>query len=1135
MAEKNKDKQSTVNENINWNTVEDFNDMFDIVDDENDTIEYAEDELNKYYLSGHVNSMVQEDEMIDDDSYDNDINVIEEIQTEAILSQNFSQLSTKAEDEQKSGVINKRQRSSTTISSPDASCKKIKLIVDDADESTATTTMSSTETNEIPIYLSINNKLFVHMAQTITKTTTSISINSIQQLALFIHQAASVRTDREVMKAYLHSVMGTLKQSESHLIEVDRRVWPIHVQSLMLTQHKAATTTACASVTEDQQADCEKHLHQRLIEMNEKIQYHQNQFNEKKNNLIDFTSNIEQTIRSFVQKHGVKPLEMKRNLRIAMTNHDYDSEILRRQYLQEKPNEYQIQVMKHLSEKKRELEKSKRELLEMKYRVFYNKPHSSLDAIETTMPILNDDDRKLKLLNKHEKLIQRKKLDFVAIKIIGAEIKFYQYLRAFDHELAAMWKNHRELVKNKGMSTTLTDLIEKRFTGITDRWRDVYNYRLNCYFRNFYSDFEPTNTNADGDKMKRIGFSSSLIIDAIHQLSDKELQLLNRGPSYVPPGQISISSSGQSVDDIIKKKYAPLKHQLSCLFSKYHVNIALSMEIEQKISDQFTDLFSVPIPSNLQQRALYEKHLLQSIRYSLNANNLILRRTADNMNTFYLGNLQEFETKAYDYLSKSDAYKALLNKDKDNGGQQWQTELNQMVESMNLLLESLKNHKAVNIDLFNRLLVDASKVKLPYLYFLPDVSKENEISLVPYITSKHSATWRIGKYLNELLRPFVDKNLSTTTFRDEPDFMRKLNDYVYVERHLRATTLFCTIKIINYYTLDIHKNMIDTVGYFLEDNLVTNKLEQVTIQTIKNLLHIFLYNNVFYYKDKIYTLMKGSPNTMPLSDTLSNIFLFTWQKKILKEIKSKNEFFGRYKDQIFFTWNNGNEEQLGSFLQTIRDKKPNVQFQKLIGTNVPFLNAFVENQNGELFTRVYHHPILPRYTLPYVVGHSKLAHGDWFRSALIRAVCYCSLIEDFTLERIYLELTCLANGYSIFFVENNVQHFFSYFHADTMRYLKDQTMYDKFRHDWFGYMTMQYELSDKLQTFNDNDCLIHLNYLYEFGPKCQFNQQFHCLWTESFNQHANLSKDKVKIQLTTKHQHSLNSLLAREKSTCSIQ
>ncbi|CAF5144987.1 unnamed protein product, partial [Rotaria magnacalcarata] len=168
------------------------------------------------------------------------------------------------------------------------------------------------------------------------------------------------------------------------------------------------------------------------------------------------------------------------------------------------------------------------------------------------------------------------------------------------------------------------------------------------------------------------------------------------------------------------------------------------------------------------------------------------------MNTFYLGNRQEFETKAYDYVSKSDAYNVLLNKDKGNGGHKWPPELNQM---------------------------------------------ENEISLVPYITSKHSATWTISKYLNELLRPFVDKIVST----------------VFTKRELQSKTLFCAIKITNYHKLDIHKNMIDTVSYFLEENLITNKLEQVTIQNIKNLLHIFLYNNVFYYKDQIYTLTKGSP------------------------------------------------------------------------------------------------------------------------------------------------------------------------------------------------------------------------------------------------------------------------------------
>ncbi|CAF3174881.1 unnamed protein product [Rotaria socialis] len=85
--------------------------------------------------------------------------------------------------------------------------------------------------------------------------------------------------------------MGTLKQSESHLIEVGRRVWPMQVQSLMLTQQKAAITTACDSITsskppeiitEDQQADCENHLYQRLLEMNEKIQYHQINLTERK-------------------------------------------------------------------------------------------------------------------------------------------------------------------------------------------------------------------------------------------------------------------------------------------------------------------------------------------------------------------------------------------------------------------------------------------------------------------------------------------------------------------------------------------------------------------------------------------------------------------------------------------------------------------------------------------------------------------------------------------------------------------------------------------------------------------------------------------------------------------------------------
>ena len=72
------------------------------------------------------------------------------------------------------------------------------------------------------------------------------------------------------------------------------------------------------------------------------------------------------------------------------------------------------------------------------------------------------------------------------------------------------------------------------------------------------------------------------------------------------------------------------------------------------------------------------------------------------------------------------------------------------------------------------------------------------------------------------------------------------------------------------------------------------------------------------------------------------------------------------------------------------------------------------------------------YTLPYVIGHPKMQYSNWIRSALIHAVCYCTSVDDFNQERIYIELTCLANGYSDCFVESRIAHFYDYFSVETL-------------------------------------------------------------------------------------------------------
>ena len=304
-------------------------------------------------------------------------------------------------------------------------------------------------------------------------------------------------------------------------------------------------------------------------------------------------------------------------------------------------------------------------------------------------------------------------MDTMAIHIARAEARFSQCQKVFHVEWKKMWENHRNLVSNKGMSTSLHHLIERRLKNITDKLREIYSYRINYYLRCSYADEKPTT-----------GFTSTrMAMHTTYRFNDRQQRLLNRGPTYVPPGQMHISSSYSSIDAMVKKLYAPLQHRLASFFSKYHVNIALSMELEKQTSEQFQDLFMISIPSTLPHRAVHEKELVQSIRHSLTKNSLVLRRTADQMNTFYVGDASVFEGKADDFLTTTDAYKALLTLEEGNHGQQFRSEFSEMIDSINSALGILKRRKALDHETVDWLRLDPAKVQLPYLYFLPDISK----------------------------------------------------------------------------------------------------------------------------------------------------------------------------------------------------------------------------------------------------------------------------------------------------------------------------------------------------------------------------------------------------------------------------
>ena len=213
----------------------------------------------------------------------------------------------------------------------------------------------------------------------------------------------------------------------------------------------------------------------------------------------------------------------------------------------------------------------------------------------------------------------------------------------------------------------------------------------------------------------------------------------------------------------------------------------------------------------------------------------------------------------------------------------------------------------------------------------------------------------------------------------------------------------------------------------------------------------------------------------------------------------------------------------------VESQLSNVHLAINIGRSVHFLNVYIENQDGRLFTRVYHDPSVQKYTLPYVIGHSKVAHSHWLRSALIRAVRYCTSVDDFDQERIYLEVTCLANGYSLDFVEKRISHFYHHFDALSLRLSLDQHVYDRLRHRLFNFISEQQRFIDTQQELEMNNQLVRLSYRYQYGPRWTFNQKLHEMIAKILHTHVPSSQKKIKIILNTNHQYSLNALLSQQK------
>ncbi|CAF1049326.1 unnamed protein product [Rotaria sordida] len=967
----------------------------------------------------------------------------------------------------------------------------------------------------------------------LTKLTNQITLDDLRDLAILKHRIAKIDLEKKLWLIYLQFGRGERMTTERMKLNVDRRLWPAVVKKKF---HSAASNANDSNTGESEQQVYERKVHQYIEDLFEKIEFYSMEYHEKKTQFIGFTNEMEQAIETFIQHYSIVPFRLKFNYRIAILEFNYDDQLLEQAYLQLKPTKNQIQAIKYIYNYTTAYVQAKQEVFYLKQRLLCNKPtlsfyHTALSFQNTSTSLSMTDPTLYQLaIERDEKFLQQQMTDLVVETIREVERKILPYqikLNDAKSQLSKSNENQMEI-----LSKEFIDLMNRRLDIIYKKFIYSSTFKMNYFLQHSYDNVSYELN------LPSICFSPTMIATTVlHLFSREQLKLLNRGPCYIPPGQLYMLSSLRdiNVEKIIEEQYKSIQHDLNRMFAKCEINGLQSMSIRKQIKTLFHQLFSTSslLPSRLyQRRALYEKQMIDSIRKHLQKYDLILKRVANQQqNVFCLLHRPIFEEKIHNYMSETDMFIVCEDID-DNNLQATRHNLTLAIERMNIRLRSIFYHKN-DQEILKKLSILTDKIQLPYLYFLPEILPNMTMTVHPMVAAQNSETVRIAQFLDDVLRPNVSLDIDRYTFVNGTDFIRKLNDYIEetsTSPSFCSTTNFVTITILNFYSMVDHDTQLLEFQHYLKDPCQLSTIKGISIQKIYDLTTLFLRNNRFYYDHKIYRFIKGSPTCFPFSETLATLYVLPWFKSFFRQSLLEKEFYGRYHNQLFFTWND-TKENLIHMIEMANTDKLNIHVDIKMGSNATFLQAYLENQHGTLYSRVHHDSTIQKYTLPYVItGHSKEAHSHWLRTSLLRAVRYCTSVDDFNQERIYLEVTFLANGYTIEFVEKRIEQFFTHFNALSLRSDLDQHVYNKLRLRLFNFINEQKRMIQNYHRLEREKKRFRLSYLYDSGPKLQFNQQLQEIFTQNLNTHDPLSKYRdLQLIVSTKNPYTLNTLLSEYK------
>ncbi|CAF1392186.1 unnamed protein product [Rotaria sordida] len=180
------------------------------------------------------------------------------------------------------------------------------------------------------------------------------------------------------------------------------------------------------------------------------------------------------------------------------------------------------------------------------------------------------------------------------------------------------------------------------------------------------------------------------------------------------------------------------------------------------------------------------------------------------------------------------------------------------------------------------------------------------------------------------------------------------------------------------------------------------------------------------------------------------------------------------------TTNLSKEEILQQLNETMKTD-PNIKITITINQSLEYLDASIENNNGQLITTIFHKSAWEPYILPYESDHPRQIHANIIYTMLVRAARLCSTVEDFDMKRLSTEMILLVNGYPPKFIQHHFKNFFLQYNTLNI---------------WTE-LNIKWSTHQNRTTYEHKD-QIYLHYTFKNGPLLNFKKEYRKIWEKYY-------------------------------------